>query len=239
MTGHSGGEWEEWQVDLTPWAGKEVEVSISVLSSRVAYWGVLIDDVTLYRTGETELMFCVNAANVAGDFAWLREVLGGSDFDVALEDASPGTGLLALQGPASAETLVRAGAPQVQQLKRYRFQHLELAGAPALVSRTGYTGSDGFEIYVGAGHLVRVFESLDREGCLLEVDRDQDGNPLAHVAVPPGARTIVVLIVDFNDVPFRTRSAWPIPPPTRPAPCSTTRATPQVFSRKPRSGSAR
>jgi aminomethyltransferase len=63
------------------------------------------------------------------------------------------------------------------ELRRYSFTHLELHGAPAIVSRTGYTGSDGFEIYVGAGHLVRVFDTL--------LDA---GKPLGLVPAGLGAR---------------------------------------------------
>jgi aminomethyltransferase len=123
--------------------------------------GGTVDDVTFYRTGEDALLICVNAANVEKDYRW---VVRHAPADAGPANVSERTGMLALQGPASAEALARVSSPEIARLGRYCFEHLELAGAPALVSRTGYTGSDGFEIYVGAGHLVRVFESLLEAG---------------------------------------------------------------------------
>jgi aminomethyltransferase len=87
-------------------------------------------------------------------------VASGTD----VRDASDATGLLALQGPASSDVLARVGAGEASQLARYAFAALEVAGAPARVSRTGYTGSDGYEIYLDAADSERVFDALLREG---------------------------------------------------------------------------
>ena len=123
--------------------------------------GGVVDDVTVYRTGESALFLCVNAANVAKDHSWaLKHVKDGT----LVRDASEDTGLLALQGPASADILARLGAGGAGQLKRYAFAAFELAGAGALISRTGYTGSDGYELYLDAADSERVFETLLAEG---------------------------------------------------------------------------
>jgi len=123
--------------------------------------GGTVDDVTFYRTAEDSVFLCVNAANVEKDYRWLvRHAPDGA----GPANLSARTGMLALQGPASAEILARVCDGEPPRLRRYHFEHREVAGAPALLSRTGYTGSDGFEIYVGAGHLVRTFESLLAEG---------------------------------------------------------------------------
>lgn len=118
--------------------------------------GGVVDDVTAYRTGEESLFLCVNAANVAKDHAWVVEHAGGA----AVHDRSDQTGLLALQGPASGEILGRVGAGAASELARYAFSRLEVAGAKALVSRTGYTGSDGYEIYLDAPSCETVFQAL-------------------------------------------------------------------------------
>ncbi len=128
--------------------------------------GGTVDDVTFYRTAQNALFLCVNAANAEKDYRW---IVRHAPPEAGPCNVSERTGMLALQGPASAETLARVGSPAASRLRRYGFEHLEVAGAPALVSRTGYTGGDGFEIYLGAGYLVRVFEAILEEGRALGV----------------------------------------------------------------------
>jgi aminomethyltransferase len=123
--------------------------------------GGVVDDVTVYRLAESAVLLVVNAANVQKDLAWVR---GHVPPDAQVVDRSAETGLLAIQGPAAAETLARASDPGVSALRRFRFEHREVAGRAALVSRTGYTGADGFEIYCGAGDVEHVFETLLAEG---------------------------------------------------------------------------
>ncbi len=125
--------------------------------------GGVVDDVTVYRLAEDALFFCVNAANVEKDACWILEHAGGA----RVEDRSEATGLLALQGPASRGVLERAGAPPLASLPRFRFVEGTVAGLPALLSRTGYTGSDGFEIYVEAGRVVALWEGLLAAGAPL------------------------------------------------------------------------
>jgi aminomethyltransferase len=124
--------------------------------------GGCVDDVTVYRTGEDALFLCVNAANVDKDRAWIESHAPEA---AGVSDRSAETGLLALQGPAGAAVLGRIAKPRpdtrpVAELGRFRFGHYDLAGAPALVSRTGYTGSDGFEIYARADAIGAVFDAL-------------------------------------------------------------------------------
>jgi len=123
--------------------------------------GGVVDDVTVYRLAEDALFLCVNAANVEKDYRWVVRHAGA---DVAVRNTSEETGLLALQGPASAEILRRVCESALPELARYAFDRIAIAGSTALVSRTGYTGADGFEIYVGVGDLVRVFDALLAEG---------------------------------------------------------------------------
>jgi aminomethyltransferase len=80
--------------------------------------------------------------------------------DAAPRDRSAETALLALQGPASAQVLAALADGDVAALRRFTFVHCRVAGADALVSRTGYTGSDGFEIYLAAGDAEKVWDAL-------------------------------------------------------------------------------
>ncbi len=128
--------------------------------------GGVVDDVTLYRTAEDAFFFCVNAANIEKDYRW---IVRHSTPEAGVRNRSDETGLLALQGPASAAVLRRHCPATVTELKRYAFASLQIAGHDALVSRTGYTGSDGFEIYVDARDTEPVFEALRSEGDTLGV----------------------------------------------------------------------
>jgi aminomethyltransferase len=126
--------------------------------------GGVVDDITCYRVAEQSAFWCVNASNVAKDWDWILDHVESS---AGVRNASDETGLLALQGPASAAILSRLGSPKAAALRRFRLERTEVAGCPACVSRTGYTGADGFEIYLSSGDLSRVFEALLDEGAPL------------------------------------------------------------------------
>ncbi len=122
--------------------------------------GGSVDDVTVYRTAEDALFFCVNAANVDKDRAWIESHAGGAE----VIDRSDETGLIALQGPCSAGILARLADGEPSALGRFAFVETKVAGHPTLVSRTGYTGSDGYEIYLAAEHTADLFEKLLEAG---------------------------------------------------------------------------
>jgi aminomethyltransferase len=122
--------------------------------------GGVVDDVTVYRLADDALFLCVNALNIQKDYRWIVRHAGDG---ARIEDRSDRLGLLALQGPASAAILgKRATLPP--DSKRFRFFEGNVAGAPALISRTGYTGSDGFELYVAAEDCVRIWNALLESG---------------------------------------------------------------------------
>lgn len=119
--------------------------------------GGIIDDLLVYRMGD-RLMLVVNAANTAEDLAWIREHAGS---DVQVVDRSAEIALLALQGPRAQEILQRLTSVTLSALRYYWFrQGIEVGGRKALVSRTGYTGEDGFEIYVDARDAVHLWNAL-------------------------------------------------------------------------------
>jgi aminomethyltransferase len=122
--------------------------------------GGVVDDVTVYRLGADALFLCVNASNIEKDHRWIAAHAAG----VRVEDRSARFGLLALQGPRSAEVLAKRCDVELGALRRFRFAEGRVAGATALVSRTGYTGSDGFEIYVDAEATPAVWDALLESG---------------------------------------------------------------------------
>lgn len=128
--------------------------------------GGCVDDVMIYRGEEDRFFLCVNAANIEKDYAWLCSHTEDSLTDV--KNRSEQTGLLALQGPQSSfilDATLDSGKPlPPSTLGRFCFGEYEFAGQKTLVSRTGYTGSDGFEIYLDAERVGNLFDALLEAG---------------------------------------------------------------------------
>jgi aminomethyltransferase len=125
--------------------------------------GKLLDDLIVYRY-PGHYMLVVNGSNKDKDLAWIQQFTG--QFGVELVDRTDEIALLALQGPR-AEEILRALCPaDLPSIRYYRFEEGTVDGIPATISRTGYTGEDGFELYVPAADAPRVWRRL------LEVGRD-------------------------------------------------------------------
>jgi aminomethyltransferase len=107
--------------------------------------GGIIDDLLVYR-GEDHYMLVVNASNKEKDLAWVQAQAEG--FDMEVSDRSEATALLAIQGPRAAEIVQPLTETDLDGIGYYRFDTGRVAGVDAVVSRTGYTGEDGFELYV-------------------------------------------------------------------------------------------
>ncbi|HKQ61452.1 MAG TPA: glycine cleavage system aminomethyltransferase GcvT [Candidatus Polarisedimenticolaceae bacterium] len=123
--------------------------------------GTFIDDLLVYRLGEREFMLVLNAANTAKDIAWLQQQ--AARFDVRVEPVSEQWALLALQGPRARAILARR-LDGLDALRYYGFAEREVAGASWIVSRTGYTGEDGFEIYLPPDAAPRLWTELLEAG---------------------------------------------------------------------------
>lgn len=123
--------------------------------------GGIVDDLTLCRLGDDHFMMTVNAANIPKDFAWVKRYAHGS---VAVADRSDGTALLAVQGPMSEGLVGRLTDTNVAGIGYYRFASGLVAGVDAVISRTGYTGEDGFELYLSAGQAETVWDAILAEG---------------------------------------------------------------------------
>lgn len=122
--------------------------------------GGVIDDLVVYRLSSEEIYICINASNRDNDVPWMQEHLPAS---LAFTDESDDTALIAVQGP-KAESLIEALGGDVTDLKYYWAKTGTIAGAPCLISRTGYTGEDGFELYVPAEHALNLWNALMEQG---------------------------------------------------------------------------
>ena len=110
--------------------------------------GTYLDDLLVYRLSDEEFLLVVNAANAEKDLVWLLEQRTARERSVVIEDVSDRYALLALQGPRAAEALNGLTGIDLGEIRYYRFAQGELLERPALISRTGSTGEDGFELYL-------------------------------------------------------------------------------------------
>lgn len=120
--------------------------------------GAFVDDMLLYRLEERSYLAVVNAANLEKDRNWFMD--HADRFDVSVEDRSDGYGQLALQGPRALQILQDLTGADLETMRYYSFVRQAVDGADCIVSRTGYTGEDGFEIYVPAGDTARLWDAL-------------------------------------------------------------------------------
>jgi aminomethyltransferase len=127
--------------------------------------GGVVDDVTLYRFNESRFLFCVNASNTDKDFAWMQQVLSESAMtDVLLNNRSAEFAQIALQGPKAEQILAALTDVRLADIVYYHFCEGVVAGVQMIISRTGYTGEDGFELYLPASAAVAVWQQLMATG---------------------------------------------------------------------------
>ena len=125
--------------------------------------GTYVDDLLVYRLAADDFLVVVNASNAPRDHAWIAERAGGQDH-VQVTDESDRYALIALQGPKAVEILTPLATPGAAALRYYGFLEGEVAGRPAIISRTGYTGEDGFELYLAPEDAPEVWRRLIADG---------------------------------------------------------------------------
>jgi aminomethyltransferase len=132
------------------------------LTDRATY----VDDLLIYRLGEDDFLVVDNAGNADRDFEWIASRNDGQPADTAAEVTNVGDdyALLALQGPKALAILAPLANSDISALRYYGFAQGEVAGMPALISRTGYTGEDGFELYVAPGDAAALWRRLLADG---------------------------------------------------------------------------
>ncbi len=127
--------------------------------------GTFVDDLLIYKEAEEEYLLVVNAGNIEKDFHWALEHVRG--FDVRITNESAAMAEVALQGPLSEKILQPLTDIALCEIGYYYFRHGNVAGVPALISRTGYTGEDGFEIYMVAEAAEKIWHAILNAGALL------------------------------------------------------------------------
>ncbi len=124
--------------------------------------GGIVDDLLVYKLEDSHYLLVVNAGNIEKDFEWM---LQHATADVELVNLSDEYGLLALQGPKAQEILQKLTSTDLSEIKFFRFiDEVDIAGKKVLVSRTGYTGEDGFEIYASSSDVVDLWKEILEAG---------------------------------------------------------------------------
>ncbi len=118
--------------------------------------GGIIDDLIIYKK-ENDFMLVVNAANRNKDFNWLVK---NSEGNISINDISESTGLIAIQGPRSRDILQILTDSNLKSIKYYHFINGKISGFDVIISRTGYTGEIGYEIYSKSEFTVQIWEAI-------------------------------------------------------------------------------
>jgi glycine cleavage system T protein (aminomethyltransferase) len=121
--------------------------------------GTIVDDLTVYRVGDERYMITVNAGNIDKDWAHVTKSTEHVK-DARWRNASEGTGLIAVQGPRAEALVGRLADRDVTSIGYYRFERGNVGEVPTLISRTGYTGEDGFELYAPADGTAQLWKAL-------------------------------------------------------------------------------
>lgn len=120
--------------------------------------GGVVDDLLVYMRGPDDYLLCINAGNIAKDLAWMQDQAEG--FDCTVTDRSADYAQLAVQGPKAVGIVQGLTPAALAGITYYHFGEGVVAGVPCLISRTGYTGEDGVELYCQAGEAERLAEAV-------------------------------------------------------------------------------
>jgi aminomethyltransferase len=124
--------------------------------------GGFVDDILIYRMAEDDYFIVVNASNTEKDFEWLKQ--SGAGFAAEVQNVSADYAQLAVQGPNAERLLQQFTDLNLADIKYYRFAKGSVDGVPAIVSRTGYTGEDGFEVYIAPDQAPALLRKLVEAG---------------------------------------------------------------------------
>ena len=127
--------------------------------------GTFVDDILVYRLADDHFMLVVNAGNIMKDYEWIAGRTRARGGDAAVVNSSSRYALLALQGPRAGAILQTLTAIDLHAIKYYWYAVGEVAGVRAIVSRTGYTGEDGFEVFVAPAQADRTWDAILAAGC--------------------------------------------------------------------------
>jgi len=141
----------------------QLQVGQAQYSGLLTPEGTFLDDLIIYRMAPSHFLLVVNAGNLAKDFVWISEQVK-SVGNAAAIDSSSRYALIAIQGPASLEVLQPLTGAELGEIQPFWFSYGEVANARATIARTGYTGEDGYEIFVPPNVVDKVWQAILESG---------------------------------------------------------------------------
>ncbi len=139
----------------------KIKPNRAVYSGMLYENGTFVDDILVYRMAENEFMLVVNAANLNKDYEWIKKNLFGN---CKCENRSDQITQIAVQGPESKQIVQKLTSLNLDDLKYYRFRNDHIANIEAIISRTGYTGELGYELYFDKTHSMAMWNALMETG---------------------------------------------------------------------------
>lgn len=162
VIGPAAFELLQWVISRNLEGQKIGQMKLSVITNEQ---GGIIDDLTVYRLAEYHYRLVTNASRTDIDYQWILKIKEEKGInDVQVIDATDETGKVDIQGPRSEEILQKITADDLSPLKFYYSMESKILDVPALISRSGYTGEDGFEIYTSAGKIGEIWDNLLETG---------------------------------------------------------------------------
>jgi aminomethyltransferase len=146
---------------VTTNAASKLKIGQAQYSGLLYDHGGFVDDILVHKVADDHYFLCVNASNQDKDY---EHIASHNKFDCTVENAGERYAQIAVQGPKALDTLQKLTAVPLAPIKYYWFADGELAGTQARIARTGYTGEDGFEVYVAPSEVPRVWDAIFAAG---------------------------------------------------------------------------
>ncbi len=159
-----GADAEKFLYHLVSNDASKIEIGMAQYSALCRPEGGIVDDIIVYRRGQDRYFVVVNASNTDKDFAWMLKIHKEGGFTCRLENESSKWSQIAVQGRFAEQIVQALTSATLSAVKPFRFVENTILGIPAIIARTGYTGEDGFEIYVAWNEGPKVWQALLGEG---------------------------------------------------------------------------
>lgn len=143
--------------DISPMVSGQIKYGVLMMPT-----GKAVDDLLVYKYTDTKYLLVVNASNTDKDHKWILEQK--ESFDVEIDNQSANLGEIAIQGPLAVSILQKLTETNLDGIKYYYYQEGKVDGIDAIISRTGYTGEDGFEVYVASDKTSQVWNAILKAG---------------------------------------------------------------------------
>src|SRR5580658_9997668 len=138
-------------------AAAKLKIGQAQYSGLLYEHGGFVDDILVHKVADDHFFLCVNASNQDKDY---EHIAGHNHFDCTVENAGSRYAQIAVQGPRGLDTLQKLTEVELAPIAYYHFQDGDVSGTPARIARTGYTGEDGFEIYIAPEQAPRIWDEL-------------------------------------------------------------------------------